>query len=415
MQRIILNLALAAVVFGPGAAAQTSADEALDHARELLGRTPLIDGHNDLPLTIRNFEEAPMDVIAYDLSERTPDDTDLPRLREGQVGAQFWSVYISPDRAAEEGYAKWQLEQIDIAHRMIERYPDTLELAITADDIERIFAAGKIASLLGMEGGYGIENSLGALRSYYRLGVRYMTLTHRKTHDWADSANDTPRHEGLSAFGEEVVREMNRLGMLIDLSHVSPRTMHDVLDVSEAPVIFSHSSAYALTKNVRNVPDDVLKRMRENGGIVMVTFIPEFVSEEVRTWREARDAYVEMSMLDEHAEGSLRERYANEYGPVPEATLADVADHIEYVRDVAGIDHVAIGSDYYASGDMPVGLEDVSTFPHLIAELVRRGWSDRELRKLIGENALRTLRDAEKVAAGLQRSRPASTIIFDEP
>ncbi len=255
-------------------------DSALRRAQALLKSTPLVDGHNDLPWVIRMDAKAPHDVEAYDLRQRTSGDTDLQRLREGQVGAQFWSVYI-PGEIKAEGYAKTQLEQIDIAHRIIERYPEALELALTSEDVRRIFKKGKTASLLGMEGGHAIENSLGALRTYYRLGVRYMTLTHNVTLDWADAALDQPKHNGLTAFGKEVVAEMNRLGMLIDLSHVSPKVMSDVLAVSLAPVMYSHSSARALVDHSRNVPDSILAKLPQNGGVVMVTFIPAFVSREV--------------------------------------------------------------------------------------------------------------------------------------
>ena len=357
-------------------------------ALEVLASTPLVDGHNDLPWAIRNHDEAPMDVAAYDLRRPAPGHTDLARLREGHVGAQFWSVYV-PFRAVEEGAARVQLEEIDIARQMIRRYPDHLELALSVSDVERIFGSGRIASMLGMEGGHALENSLGALRAFYDLGVRYMTLTHSGTIDWADSATDDPRHGGLSPFGEEVVREMNRLGMLVDLSHVSEGGMSDVLAVSEAPVIFSHSSARALTNHPRNVPDSILRRMPENGGVVMVTFVPVYVNEALRTWEGPRDE-------------------------APRATLADVADHIDHVREVAGIDHVGIGSDFDGISSVPVGLEDVSDFPNLFAELARRGWTETELRKLAGENLLRAWREAEGVARRLQRERGPSTATIQE-
>ena len=357
-------------------------------ALEVLASTPLVDGHNDLPWAIRNHDEAPMDVAAYDLRRPAPGHTDLARLREGHVGAQFWSVYV-PFRAVEEGAARVQLEEIDIARQMIRRYPDHLELALSVSDVERIFGSGRIASMLGMEGGHALENSLGALRAFYDLGVRYMTLTHSGTIDWADSATDDPRHGGLSPFGEEVVREMNRLGMLVDLSHVSEGGMSDVLAVSEAPVIFSHSSARALTNHPRNVPDSILRRMPENGGVVMVTFVPVYVNEALRRWEGPRDE-------------------------APRATLADVADHIDHVREVAGIDHVGIGSDFDGISSVPVGLEDVSDFPNLFAELARRGWTETELRKLAGENLLRAWREAEGVARRLQRERGPSTATIQE-
>ncbi len=384
MKRILLTLTLALAV--PGCAvAQESPEE---RARRVLSQTPLIDGHNDLPWAIRENDGAPMDVAAYDLTRPTPGHTDLARLEEGMLGAQFWSIYIPCD-SREWGPARTQLEEIDIARRIFRAYPGHFGPAHSASDVERVFGEGRIASLMGMEGGHAIENSLGALRAFYDAGARYMTLTHSCTLDWADSATDTARHGGLTEFGREVVREMNRLGMLVDLSHVSPETMHDALDVAEAPVIFSHSSARALTDHDRNVPDDVLRRLPENGGVVMVTFVPSYVSEEVRTWEGPDDR-------------------------APRATLGDVADHIEHVREVAGIDHVGIGSDFDGIDSVPVGLEDVSTFPALFAELARRGWTDEELRKLAGENLLRVMREAEATSRRLQRERDASTATIEE-
>ncbi|MFW6084026.1 MAG: dipeptidase [Gemmatimonadota bacterium] len=367
-------------------------------ARALLQRHPVFDGHNDIAWAIRRAE-APLDVAAYDLRERTPGHTDLERLREGGVGAQFWSVYI-PGEIADSGYVRVQLEQIDVARRMIERYPE-LELVGTADEAERAMADGRIASMLGLEGGHAIDNSISLLRVYYDLGARYMTITHNVTLDWADAASDTARSGGLTDFGEDVIREMNRLGMLVDLSHVSPATMHDAIDASRAPVIFSHSSARALTDHVRNVPDDVLRRMPENGGLVMVTFVPSFVSEDLRRWWVRRDSVrgeLEAGGAAEEAVRAADEAF-REANPRPEATIADVADHIEHVRDVAGIDHVGIGADYDGISSTPAGLEDASTYPGLIAELLRRGWSEEELAKLTGGNALRVLRRAEAVAA----------------
>jgi membrane dipeptidase len=352
-------------------------DVHMEKVKRVLSRTPLIDGHNDLPWAIRNFESAPMDVAAYDLRGTAPGHTDLKRLREGMVGAQFWSVYI-PSESVEEGAARYQLEQIDIARQIIAAYPDHFELALTASDIERIYGSGKIASLLGMEGGHAIENSLGALRAFFDLGVRYMTLTHWATVDWADAATDSARHGGLNSFGEEVIREMNRMGMLVDLSHVSPATMSDVLNVSRAPVIFSHSSAKGLRDHPRNVPDSILARMPENGGVVMVNFVPSFLT----------------------YDGN--------------ATIATVADHIEHVRNVAGIDHVGIGSDFDGIESEPVGLEDTSTYPALFVELSRRGWSEDDLAKLAGENVLRAMRGAERAARLIQRERGPSTASFEE-
>lgn len=387
MKTVLPILVAAAAIAAPEARAQ-SKDPHLERVQRILSETPLIDGHNDLPWAIRSFKAAPHDVAAYDLRKATPGHTDIERLRKGMVGAQFWSVYI-PSSSVKEGAARMQLEQIDIARQIIARYPDHFELATNASEIERIFGAGKIASLLGIEGGHAIENSLGALRAYYDLGVRYMTLTHGGTIDWADAATDSARHNGLTPFGKEVVREMNRLGMLVDLSHVAPATMHAALDVSEAPVIFSHSSARAITDHPRNVPDDVLRRIPENGGIVMVTFVPSFISEKVM----------------KHRRGS---------GPAPRATMADAIAHIEHIRKVAGIDHVGIGGDYDGIDSTPDGLEDVSTYPALFAELAKRGWSDEDLRKLAGENLLRVMREAESVARKLQRERGPSTATIEE-
>jgi membrane dipeptidase len=382
-------------LLGCTATARTPAnsDPYMDLALRVLETTPLVDGHNDLPWAIRTYEGAPFDVAAYDLRSRTRGHTDIPRLREGRVGIQFWSVYV-PSRAVAEGAAKVQLEQIDIAKQLFDRYPDVLVETLTADDAERAFREGRIASVMGMEGGHVIENSLGALRAFYGMGARYLTLTHSDNTDWADAATDQPRHGGLNEFGREVVREMNRLGMMVDLSHVAAATMHAALDVSEAPVIFSHSSARGVTDHPRNVPDEVLRRMPENGGIVMVTFVPAFVNADV-----AR-----------HSALPAEERALT---PPPRATMDDVIRHIEHVRDVAGIDHVGIGGDFDGITQVPVGLEDVSTYPALFAALARRGWSEADLRKLAGENALRVWREVERVATRLQQERGPSLMRLD--
>jgi membrane dipeptidase len=390
-------------------------DKALDKARRILRDAPLVDGHNDLPWAIREDSVAPRNVEAYDLRQRTRGHTDLDRLARGQVGAQFWSVYV-PGEYHDSGYARTQLEQIDIARRVIARYPERLALALTAADIERHFKRGRIASLLGAEGGHVLENSLGALRSYYGLGVRYLTLTHNVTLDWADAALDSARHNGLSPFGRDVVREMNRLGMLVDLSHVSPAVMSQALDVSEAPVIFSHSAARALVDHPRNVPDSILARLASNGGVVMVTFVPPFVSADAAAW-DARKHKREAQIALEVSDPPTRARRLAEWerqNPPPEATLAQVADHIEHVRRVAGADHVGIGSDFDGINYVPCGLEDVSTFPDLFAELIRRGWSDTDLRKLAGGNAIRAIRRAEQVAARLRRDRPPSSVTIED-
>ncbi len=346
-----------------------------------------------------------MDVDAYDLRKPTTGETDLARLKQGQLRAQFWSIFVPGE--IKEGYAKVQLEQFDIAKRMIAKYPEAMELALSVSDVRRIAAKGKVASMLGMEGGHVLENSLGALRAYYDLGARYLTLTHNVTLDWADSSMDAPRHHGLTPFGKEVVREMNRLGMLVDISHVSPDVMRDVLDTSAAPVIFSHSSAYALADHPRNVPDAILKRMAANGGVVMVTFIPPFVNRDAMAW-DAGLRLQSKGIAEEAELKRLEDAYIKEHGPSPKATLKDVADHIDYVARIAGHDHVGIASDFWG-GTMPVGLEDVSKYPDLFAELIRRGWSDTNLKKLASENMLRTFEQAERVAKRLQKERPAST------
>jgi len=392
-----------------------SPDAALEHARRLLRSTPLIDGHNDLPWEIRNAKGAPRNVAAYDLRVRSPKHTDLARLVEGQVAAQFWSIYL-PGDIGDSGYARVQLEQFDIARRMIASYPDRLAPAFSADDIERAVKRGRIASLLGMEGGHAIENSLGALRSYYQLGARYLTLTHNVTLDWADAALDSARHGGLTEFGREVVREMNRLGMLVDLSHVSPAVMSDALDLTEAPVIFSHSSSRALVDHPRNVSDSILARLPANGGLVMVTFVPAFVSTEVARWEAERDQMekeIKAATADTEEQGRRVEAWISQHQP-PRAALAQVADHIEHIRAVAGADHVGIGSDFDGIDYVPEGLEDTSKFPQLFAELIRRGWSDADLKRLAGQNVLRVLRQAETTAARLQRSRPPSSKTIEE-
>jgi len=371
----------------------------------LLKRTPLFDGHNDLPWALR--EKYGFDLSAVDLNADTsklekPLHTDLPRLRQGGVGAQFWSVYVPASYEGAEA-AKTVFEQIDLTKRIVAAYPETLALARTADDVVRIHKQGKIAALIGMEGGYAIADSLALLREFRRAGVGYMTLTHSKTTSWADSGTDAPRHGGLSPFGEEVVREMNRIGMLVDLSHVSPETMQDALAIAKAPVIFSHSSARALTNHPRNVPDEVLRLLPANGGVVMVTFVPAFVSEDVRAWAAAQAGErARLAALHPEEAAAVEAGMAAwaKANPEPRATLAQVADHIEHVRRVAGIDHVAIGSDFDGIGSTPEGLDGVADFPALLAELARRGWSDADLRKLAGENLLRVMRAAEAAAVG---------------
>ena len=382
-----LSLVVLTLVTVTSACAQE--DEHIEKVRRVLSAIPLFDGHNDLAWAIREQEGEPHNVRAYGLEGTTRGQTDIARLRAGMVGAQFWSVYVDME-SVEVGAARVQLEQIDIARQFIREYPEVFEEALTASDVERIFRSGRIGSVLGMEGGHVIENSLGALRAYFDLGVRYMTLTHGGNTDWADSATDDTEHGGLTEFGREVVREMNRLGMLVDLSHVSTETMNDVLDVAEAPVIFSHSGAQGLTDHRRNVPDQVLQRLPENGGVVMVVFYPYHVSEALRTYDGPGDP--------------------------PWATLSDVADHIEYVRDVAGIDHVGLGADYdgMEPDPPPIGLEDVSKYPALLTELSRRGWSEDALAKLAGRNVLRAWAEAEDAASRIQEQRGPSNATIDE-
>src|SRR5438270_13224351 len=342
-------------------------DAYLARAKRILRTTPLIDGHNDLPWRIREDSIARGNVDAYDLSNHTPGHTDLDRLKAGMVGAQFWSVY-TPGDWRDSGYAKVQLEQIDIARRVIAKYPDRLALALSANDIRREFKQRRIASLLGLEGGHAIENSLGALRGYYDLGVRYMTLTHNVTLDWADAALDTAKHGGLTPFGKEVVREMNRLGMLVDLSHTAPGTMSSALEVSEAPVIFSHSSARALVDHPRDVPDSILARLPKNGGVVMVTFVPTFLSQAVYDWQKARDAELVAIRLRTGTDTAALAATARAWQvahPEPKVTVKDVADHVEHVRTVAGVDHVGLGGDYDGNNDWPVGMTDVTSYPTL--------------------------------------------------
>ncbi len=400
-------VALALVALPAGA----QEDAALAHARALLKTVPLIDGHNDLPWEIRTSKTAPMDVQAYNLNTQTLGNTDIARLRAGEVGAQFWSIYI-PGEAKDSGYARMQLEEFDIARRMIATYPKDLAFVTTADGIEKAFKAGKIGSLLGVEGGHAIENSLGALRVYYDLGARYMTLTHNVTLAWADAALDSAAHGGLTPFGKEVVHEMNRLGMMVDLAHVSPGVMSDALTVTESPVIFSHSATRALTNHPRNVPDSILQRLPKNGGVVMVTFVPSFVNTKFGAWEASRDSVV-TALLATGADSAAVRTQVRAWvaaNPRPTTSISDVADHIEHVRKIAGVDHIGIGSDFDGMGPVtPAGLEDVSKFPYLFAELIRRGWKDADLKKLAGLNVLRVMRANEAVAKRLQAERPPST------
>jgi membrane dipeptidase len=425
MRRMICLLAAVGLAMAFAGALQAagssgSADPALvARARKLLDEVPLIDGHNDLPWELRQRVKnhlGKLDLRADTGHLEKPMHTDIPRLRKGGVGGQFWSVYVPVEVAGADAVVQ-VLEQIDDVHRLAALYPDAFEVARTADDVVRIHKAGKIASLVGMEGGHSIANSLGTLRQLYAAGARYMTITHSKNNDWADSATDAPKHGGLTPFGEEVVKEMNRLGMLVDLSHVAPETMKKAIAVAQAPVIFSHSSARALDAHPRNVPDDVLALLPKNGGVVMVTFVPSFLSEDVRAWNALKDGEeARLKALHPEAPETVKselDAWAKAH-PAPLATAAQVADHIEHVRKVAGIDHVGIGSDFDGITSTPVDLTGVDSYPVLLAELLRRGWSDEDVKKLAGLNLLRVFRQAEQTAARLQKERPASDALIEE-
>ena len=406
-------LAAALVLVATVASAQSS------RVDRILKEVPLIDGHNDLPY---QYEErvknhlAQIDLRREQTALSPALHTDIVRLRRGRVGGQFWSVYVPADLERNDA-VQATIAQIDVVHRMIESYPDTFELALTADDVVRIHGRGKIASLIGMEGGHSIGNSLATLRQMYLLGARYMTLTHSDNNDWADSATDDPEHNGLTPFGKLVVAEMNRLGMLVDLSHVAPKTMHDVLDIAAAPVIFSHSSARAVNDHPRNVPDDVLRRLKQNDGVVMITWVPTFISPAAlvryaaKEAEEARLKVVYSGQPEKVTEQLAAWETAN---PAVRATVADVANHIDYVTRIAGPDHVGLGADLDGISTTPEGLESVADYPRLFEELVRRGYSDEQLKKLAGLNVLRVMRKAEATAARLRRERPASDVLLEE-
>ncbi len=409
------------------AAASSSAQDPLrERVRAILEDVPLIDGHNDLPSSI--LDVAAGDIDRVDIAEvQIEMPADLPRLREGMVGGQFWSAFVNTSFMESGDSLLQAMREIDMIHRVVRRY-DALVLATTADDIVRAHRDGKIGSLIGVEGGHAIEGSLAALRMLHRLGARYMTLTHFRTHAWADSATDFARHDGLSEFGEEVVREMNRLGMFVDLSHVSAKTMRDALRVTRAPVIYSHSNARAVNVHPRNVPDDVLRLVAENGGVVMVNFIPGYVvptdeayraaigpeagrSADEPVWTAWRDAMLEelRGELDDEREIARRLQAWVAEHPAPRGTIADVAAHIDHIKSVAGIDHVGIGSDFYDAGgpSMVEGLENVTKFPDLLVELLRRGYTDEEVKKVAGLNLLRAMREMERVAEMLRDEKPS--------
>jgi len=414
MIRTLLMSTAALLAITGSAQAQDVQGEA--RVREILRTTPLIDGHNDLPWALRQgYASDPYGVdLNTNLGASTRLHTDIPRLRAGGVGGQFWSVYVPASLTPVEA-AKATFEQIDMVKRMVGAHPDVFEIATTADDIERIHRAGRIASLIGMEGGYSIDDSLGLLREFHDSGARYMTLTHSKTTTWADSATDAPKWGGLSPFGEEVVREMNRLGMMVDLSHVSEETMVDAMRVSDAPVIFSHSSARAVTNHSRNVPDAVLRDMAEDGGIVMVTFVPGFVSAAQTRWNQELAVEADRLGVDPGAETPDPRLAAwAEAHPRPRATLDDVIAHIQHVRDVAGIDHVGLGGDFDGVGALPDDVDGVDAYPRILAALMARGWTEADIRKLAGENLLRVMRQVEAVAASKRSVRPSLAVLPDE-
>ena len=393
----------------------TDPNSEIQRARALHDKIPLIDGHNDLPWQYRKVADNALSKI--DIAQHQPGlHTDIPRLREGGVGGQFWSVYI-PQALPKGEHVRATMEQIDVVYNMLRQWPDTFQLSLTADDVEAAFDSGKIGSLIGIEGGHSIDNSLGALRMFHRLGARYMTLTHFKNVDWADSCTDKPKVDGLSQFGREVVREMNRLGMLVDLSHVHADTMRAALDTSDAPIVFSHSSARAITGHPRNVPDDVLERVKENDGVVMVSFVPGFVSQQTYEHGLARDAEkarleAQSDSSDESVEAGLKAWDAD--NPEPRATVSDIADHIDRIREKAGIDHIGIGSDFDGITSVPEGLEDVSKYPVLTAELLRREYSEEDILKILGGNILRLMRAVENAATRIQQERGPSEASIED-
>jgi membrane dipeptidase len=412
MTRHLASLAAAALLLAGTASAQT--DQPIDPRTKaridrILKRTPLIDGHNDLPEQLReNYEMSVEGLESGGATREHPLMTDMERLRQGGVGGQFWSVWIPGTHTGDEAI-RMTIEQIDIVDRLIKAYPQYLERAFTADDMERAHRRGRIGSLIGVEGGRQIGGSLSALRQFYNLGARYMTLTHNQTTEWADSGTDDAKHDGLSPFGIEVVKEMNRLGMLVDLSHVSPATMKDAIAASRAPVIFSHSDVHALNPHPRSVPDDVLRLLPENGGVIMVTFVPTFLSAEHWAWsreRSAEEARLKSlySFDSKRVEAEIEKWQAAH--PEPQVTIATVADHIEHAAKVAGHDHVGIGSDFDGIPTTVAGLDGVEDYPALFAELIRRGWSDANLARLAGGNILRVMRRAEAVAASMKNEPP---------
>jgi membrane dipeptidase len=399
---------LAALLAAPASAQQISDEAAAATAKAALDAAPVFDGHNDTPgqlssrfnNQINEFDFTDTLGTGDPASERGVMHTDLNRLRIGKVGGQFWSVYV-PHNNDEAAAVQQTIEQIDVTKRLIARYPDALRYAETADQVEAAMAEGQIASLLGMEGGYSIGSNLGVLRQFHAMGARYMTLTHNFNIPWADAATDSPRHNGLTEFGKDVVREMNRLGMLVDLSHVSEKVMMDALDVTRAPVIFSHSGARALSAHPRNVPDSVLRRLPENGGIIMVVALPAFINEGLRQWNALRAGEIARLRVEYLGNPQAAEAAFDQWmaaNPAPQSLLADVADHIDHVRKVAGVEHIGIGGDYDGMPSGPVGMEDVSGYPALFTELARRGYAQAELEMIASRNILRVMRAAEAYA-----------------
>ncbi|TMM46711.1 dipeptidase [Qipengyuania marisflavi] len=421
MKSALTLTGLALCLAGAPLAAQGRTPEAV--AAAALEAAPVWDGHNDVPIQLRGRYR---NVIAgfdfADTSDSGPDaengrvmHTDLARLRQGKVGAQFWSVYVTADLSEPEA-VQAVIEQIDVTRRLVARYPQDLQLALRAADVEAAMRAGRIASLIGMEGGHSIGSSLAVLRQMYALGARYMTLTHSKNTPWADSATDAPQHDGLTDFGKDVVREMNRLGMLVDLSHVSEKTMLDALDVAGAPVIFSHSAARAINGHARNVPDSVLARLPDNGGIVMVVALPGFLSETQRQWYSARQG--EQARLQTLWQGqpaavkNALEQW-DAANPSPPATVSDMADHIDHIRAVAGIAHIGVGGDYDGMASGPIGMEDVTGYPALFEELARRGYSQADLEQIASHNMMQVLKTAEQYAASQSGALPIEAPVPD--
>ena len=402
--------AVALALLTTPAAAQQIDPRTMARIDRILKRTPLIDGHNDLPWALRDDYKLRVEGLESGTELRDPPlMTDMRRMREGRVGGQFWSVYITGTVTGDEAI-RTTIEQVDAAHRIIQAYPQHLELATDADDMVRIHRRGRIGSMMGIEGGRQIGGSMAALRQFYDAGVRYVTLTHNQTTEWADSATDEPKHGGLNPFGVEVVKEMNRLGMLVDLSHVSPETARDAIAASRAPVIFSHSDVYALNPHPRNVPDDVIQMLPQNGGVLMITFVPTFLRGDVWAWgreRSAEEARLKSLYPFSKARVETELKSWEAARPSPVATVTDVADHVEHVVRVAGYDHVGIGGDFDGITTTVVGLGGVEDYPNLFAELIRRGWTDQNLAKLAGGNILRVLRRAEAVAEGMKGEPPS--------